>query len=89
MYSNKIARVFQEAGYRKGDVVGLFVTNRPEYICIWLGLAKLGVITALIGTGLKYLSLKHCVDNVKCKSIIFSGDLEEGMLQEYFNLLPN
>lgn len=81
VYSNKIANIFLEADYKKGDVVALFMTNRPEYICIWLGLAKIGVVTALINSSLKSTSLKHCLDAAKCKSLIFSDDLEEAVTE--------
>jgi solute carrier family 27 fatty acid transporter 1/4 len=63
-YSNKIARLFSEKfNLKKGDCVALFMENKPEYIGIWLGLSKLGVITALINTNLRTHSLKH-VKNV-------------------------
>ncbi|XP_073980024.1 long-chain fatty acid transport protein 4-like isoform X3 [Rhodnius prolixus] len=75
LYSNKVANMFLEAGFKKSDVVGLMMTNRPEFICIWLGLAKLGIITALINTNLRGQSLKHCVGTANCKAIIFSEDV--------------
>lgn len=75
MYSNKVANMFLEAGFKKSDVVGLMMTNRPEFICIWLGLAKLGIITALINTNLRGQSLKHCVGTANCKAVIFSEDV--------------
>lgn len=76
-YSNKIGNIFKEAGFKKGDVIALFMTNRPEFICVWLGLAKIGVITALINSNLKGSPLKHCLDAASCKAMIFSDDLSE------------
>ena len=38
--SDRVARYFYCQGYRRGDVVALFMENRPEYVCIWLGLSK-------------------------------------------------
>ena len=59
-YTNKIARLFQEKfNLKKGDCVALFLEYKPEYIGIWLGLSKLGVITALINTNLRNESLTH------------------------------
>ena len=43
--SNSVAGYFHRQGYRKGDVVALFMENRPEYVCIWLGLSM--VITSV------------------------------------------
>lgn len=74
-FSNRVAHVFLEAGYKKGDVVGLFMGNCPEYVCIWLGLAKLGVITALINNNLRSHPLIHSLNVAKLKGIISSREL--------------
>ncbi|XP_065226308.1 long-chain fatty acid transport protein 4-like isoform X1 [Planococcus citri] len=71
LYSNKVARIFQKKGYKKGDVVALMSLNRPQYIGIWLGLGKIGVVTALINTNLRSHSLAHCVNVAKCKAFVF------------------
>lgn len=75
-YSNKIANIFTEKyKLRKGDVVALFMENRPEYVCIWLGLAKIGVISALINTNLKSKSLIHSIEVAKSKVLIYGSEL--------------
>ncbi|XP_050510119.1 long-chain fatty acid transport protein 4 [Diabrotica virgifera virgifera] len=73
-YSNKVANYFLCLGYKKGDSVALLLENRPEYAAIWLGLAKIGVITALININLVSKSLLHCISIVNAKSIIFGSD---------------
>ncbi|XP_046736827.1 long-chain fatty acid transport protein 4-like [Diprion similis] len=73
--SNQVASVFQKAGYVKGDAVALMMHNRPEYIAIWLGLGKLGVVTALINTNLRVQPLLHCLLAAKVKAIIYTQDL--------------
>ncbi|XP_012262603.2 long-chain fatty acid transport protein 1-like [Athalia rosae] len=73
--SNQIASVFQKAGYVKGDAVALMMHNRPEYIATWLGLGKLGVITALINTNLRMQPLVHCLSAAKVKGIIYTPEL--------------
>ncbi|XP_054014802.1 long-chain fatty acid transport protein 4-like [Hylaeus anthracinus] len=70
-YANQIASVFQKAGYVKGDAVALMMPSRAEYAAIWLGLAKLGVVTALINTNLRLQSLIHCLRIAEVKSIIY------------------
>ena len=74
-YSNRIANYFKSKGYKKGDVVALFLESCPEFICMWLGLSKLGVISALINTNLRLDSLWHCISSVDVKAIIFGTDL--------------
>ena len=61
-YATKVARLFQEKfELKKGDCVALFLENKPEFIGIWLGLSKIGVISALINTNLRNQLLKHVV----------------------------
>lgn len=73
-YSNQVAHVFQQAGYKKGDAVALLMGNCVEYICIWFGLAKIGVVAALINYNLKKLSLTHCLKTAGVKAIIYSDE---------------
>ena len=74
-YSNRNANYFKSQGYKKGDVVALFLESCPEFVCIWLGLSKLGVITALINTNLRLDSLRHCITAADARAIIFGTDL--------------
>ena len=39
-------------GVGKGDVVALMMPNRPEYLAVWLGIARAGGVTALLNTNL-------------------------------------
>ncbi|XP_024939555.1 long-chain fatty acid transport protein 4 isoform X2 [Cephus cinctus] len=78
-FSNKVANVFKSHGYRKGDVVGLFLENRPEFVAIWLGLSKLGVIIPLINTNLVKSSLLHGINISKCQAVIYGTDLAEAI----------
>ena len=74
-YSNGNANYFKSQGYKEGDVVALFLESCPEFVCIWLGLSKLGVITALINTNLRLDSLRHCITAADARAIIFGTDL--------------
>ena len=74
MFSNKVANYFQSIGYKKGDVVALFIENRPELVFFWLGLAKIGVVSALINYNLRKDSLLHCITIVNAKGLIYSTD---------------
>ncbi|XP_012262719.1 long-chain fatty acid transport protein 4-like [Athalia rosae] len=78
-YSNKIATVFKTHGYRKGDAVALLLENRPEFVAIWLGLSKLGVIVPLINTNLKKTSLLHSINVANCQALIYGADLGDAV----------
>ena len=74
IFSNKVANYFQSIGYKKGDVVALFIENRPELVFFWLGLAKIGVISSLVNYNLRKDSLVHCISIVNPKALIYSTD---------------
>ncbi|KAF8796890.1 Long-chain fatty acid transport protein 1 like protein [Argiope bruennichi] len=76
-YSNKIANYFLSQGYVKEDEVALLLDNCPEYVCIWLGLSKIGVVTALINTNLKKESLGHSINCINAKALIFGCNFSE------------
>ena len=42
-YSNRVANLMVSEGYKHGDTVALFMMNQPEYVCIWLGCAKVKI----------------------------------------------
>ncbi|XP_046412679.1 long-chain fatty acid transport protein 4-like isoform X1 [Neodiprion fabricii] len=78
-FSNKVATVFKTHGYHKGDAVALFLENRPEFVGIWLGLSKLGVIVPLINTNLRKASLLHSINVANCQAIIYGADLGDAV----------
>lgn len=78
MYGNKIANLFSSKfGLKRGDCVALFMENRPEFVGIWYGLSKLGVITACINSNLKLKVLLHSIDVAKAKILIYDDELEQ------------
>ncbi|OQR72144.1 long-chain fatty acid transport protein 1-like [Tropilaelaps mercedesae] len=85
-FSNKVAMTFLNLGFRAGDDVALFMENRPEYLMIWLGLSKIGVVTALVNYNLKSAPLAHCVNVVDAKAVIFSSSLAKNVIDVYPDL---
>jgi fatty-acyl-CoA synthase len=74
---NQVAHWAAAQGLARGDVVALFLTNRPEYVAIWVGLAKRGVVTALINTNLTGGPLAHCVRVSGAKAVVVGADTLE------------
>ena len=54
---------------------------RPEYVALWLGLAKIGVTVALINYNLRSKSLVHTLTIGECRAVIYGLELESGQLQ--------
>ena len=46
---------------RSGDRVALMMDNHPNYVAIWIGLSRIGVVVALINPRLVGASLVHCI----------------------------
>lgn len=67
-------------GLRKGDCVALLMSNRPEYVAIWLGLTRAGIITALINTALTGRSLAHCLEVARPVAVIAEPGLLDAVI---------
>ena len=60
-YANKVAHWALAQGCEAGDTVAIFARNRLEYVALWFGLSKIGVVPALINYQLRAEALAHCV----------------------------
>ena len=60
--ANRYANWARGRGINRGQVVALFMPNRIEYIPIWYGLSKVGVIAALVNSQAVGAGLAHCLD---------------------------
>ena len=74
-YANTVANYFSRLGLRKGDTVALFMENSPEYIGLYLGLWKIGVVVAFVNHNLRHESLVHCIRAAKTRALVFSSSL--------------
>lgn len=77
--SNRIAWYFKRQGYKTGEVIALFMETQPEYVFLWLGLAKLRVTTALVNTNLRGAQLIHCLRIAGCKAVVFGDEMTEAI----------
>ena len=73
--ANRYARWALAHGLRRGDTVCLLMPNRPEYMAIWLGIARAGGVAALVNTNLAGPSLAHCIDVVTPRHVIVAQEL--------------
>ena len=70
-YSNAVANYFRNEGYTHGDTIAIVLENSPEYVALWLGMAKIGVYAALINTNLRGDALLHCVTVSDAKAVVY------------------
>lgn len=78
-YSNKVANYFKSRGFKKNDTIALMMDSRPEFVFIWLGLAKIGVVTALINSNLRKGPLIHCINAASSSGLIYGSELAEAV----------
>ncbi|MEO1569409.1 MAG: long-chain-acyl-CoA synthetase [Pseudomonadota bacterium] len=77
--ANRVAHWALAQGFEAGDVVALFMENRPEYVATWFGLSKVGIVTALINNNLSDEALAHCVNIADAKAVISGADQDDAM----------
>lgn len=77
--ANRYARWAQSIGVKKGDVVGLLMPNKPEYVIAWLGIIRAGGVAALLNTNLIENPLAHCISIVDAKHLIVDVELEHNL----------
>ena len=71
---NQYARWALGQGIGRGEVVGLLMTNRPEYLAIWLGINSVGGVVSLLNVNLTGSSLAHCINVVSPKHLIVASE---------------
>ncbi|OOV96277.1 long-chain-acyl-CoA synthetase [Pseudomonas sp. MF4836] len=74
-WANRITHYLQQQGLGKGDVVAIFIENRPELLVAVLAVAKLGGICAMLNTAQTQGVLAHSLNLVKPAAIVVGGEL--------------
>jgi citronellyl-CoA synthetase len=74
-WANRIAHHLIGQGIGKGDVVAVFIENRPELLVTILAVAKVGAVSALLNTSQTRDTLVHSVNLVAPVAIIVGEEL--------------
>ncbi|CAN5380826.1 long-chain-acyl-CoA synthetase [soil metagenome] len=77
--ANRYGRWALDTGIESGDVVGLLMKNRPDYLAIWLGISRIGGVVALINDQLRGDALAHCLRIVGARRVIAAAGFEEAV----------
>ena len=75
--ARRYARWALSQDLKPGDTVALMMPNRPEYMAIWLGLSRVGVVTALLNTHLAGGALAHAAAAAGPRAVIVAAELAE------------
>ncbi|CAG2174847.1 unnamed protein product [Oppiella nova] len=87
-FSNRVTNCFLEMGYGKGDHVALMMDNRPEFVGLWLGLSKVGIISVLINTSQRMETLIHSLTVIKCRALIYEPEFANS-IRDVINKVKN
>lgn len=69
--SNRVARALsQHAQLKEGDTVALLLGNEPQFVWLWLALAKLGCTASLLNFNIRSKSLLHCFSCCDAKVLV-------------------
>ncbi|XP_071321706.1 long-chain fatty acid transport protein 2 [Trachinotus anak] len=78
--SNQFANAFRtEGSLTKGDIVAQLMCNEPDFICVWLGLCKLGCEVAFLNVNIKAKSLLHCFQSCGARTLVVGAELVQLM----------
>lgn len=87
--ANRVAHAALGAGLKRGDRVALMMLNRPDFVIIWLGLSKIGVVTALINTSAIGPVLAHAIRQVEARVLIVDAELAQAAADLHPNDKPD
>lgn len=74
-HANRVANWAVDQGLQPGDTVVLYMANRWDYVAIWFGLSKVGVLAALVNNQISGQSLAHTVNIAEARHAIVEGEL--------------
>ncbi|NP_001090443.1 solute carrier family 27 member 6 L homeolog [Xenopus laevis] len=84
--SNQVAQVFMKySPLKKEDTVAMLMSNEPDFVNVWFGLAKLGFRVAFLNYNVRSRSLLHCFHSCGAKMLVVGAD----MLETLEEILPN
>lgn len=63
-----------EQGIRPGELVGMYLTNSPEFMMIWFATLCIGAAPAFLNYNLEGKALLHCLEVCETKLIIVDED---------------
>jgi len=82
---NRLANFWISMGINRGDVVTVFLTNRPEMLFCMGAAAKIGAAASMINFNLRGKALHHCATITPCKAYI----VDEALVDAFEEIRPD
>jgi len=90
---DRVARGLIELGVAKGDKVGLWMPNVPEWIVAYFAVARIGAVVVPMNTRYKSHEVQYILENSEATTLFmvdtFVGIDYRAMISEVRNKLPN
>ena len=80
--SNKVANTLLELGVRKGDRVAMLLSNTPEFVISFFGIAKIGAIAVPMDTRYKYYELASLFSNCQPRVLVAESPFLEPLIPD-------
>lgn len=78
--TNRVAHVFlNHSTLERGDTVALLMSNEPDFVHVWFGLAKLGCVVAFLNSNIRSTSLLHCIRSCEPKAVVVGAGKVPGV----------
>lgn len=69
--SSRVAHAFlSHSTLKRGDTVALLMSNEPDFVHVWFGLAKLGCVVAFLNSNVRSNSLLHCIRSCEPRALV-------------------
>ena len=79
-YACQYAQWFLANGVQKGDCVGFYLQNSPDFMLAWMGLLAIGCHPAFINYNLVGGALAHCTKIAECQLLLVDDDIKDRVL---------
>jgi acyl-CoA synthetase (AMP-forming)/AMP-acid ligase II len=80
----EVAAGLAARGVRSGSVVALVTPSVPDYVVLYLALARLGAVTAGLNPKLKQREIAGCLDVLNPQLVIVTDDLSDAVDRDRF-----
>lgn len=74
--ANGFANYLIAQGFQKGDRIALLCKNNEDFVTVFLGAAKIGVITVVLNWRLQAAELEYIIGNSKVNLLVYDTDFE-------------
>lgn len=69
-WAAQAAAGMQGLGLGKGDMVGIMMANKPEFLALWFGLSRIGAVEVPLNTAHRGSLLAYMLNQADCRALV-------------------